>query len=73
MNASLENGNRISYTFHMQIQSTAGYQTGMVQQDVGVSLLKKALDSQENAVLTLFQGLPTVQDSALGNKINILA
>ncbi len=57
----------------MQIQSTAGYQTGMVQQDVGVSLLKKALDSQENAVLTLFQGLPTVQDSAVGNKINILA
>jgi hypothetical protein len=57
----------------MQIESASGYTTGMVQKDVGVSLLKKALNSEQNAALKLLEGLPTVQDNTLGNKINILA
>jgi hypothetical protein len=47
--------------------------TSSVEEAASMSMLKKTLDDQQNAVQQLLKSLPTVQDPALGKNVDLLA
>ena len=54
----------------MKLEGISGYKAEMIQQDVAVSMLKKSMDFQEQAVLKLIQGLPSIKDLESGKIID---
>ena len=57
----------------MALEAISGYGTHLLQQNVAVSMLKKSMDFQQQAVLKLMQSLPELKDPALGNNIDTYA
>lgn len=62
----------------MNVGNIASLATGMAQQrndmDISVAVLKKALDVQSSAALSLIEAIPTASlPPHLGNKVNTTA
>jgi len=57
----------------MNIESINAGNTAQLSQDVAVSMLKKNMDFQQQAVTKLLQALPAIQDPALGRNIDTTA
>jgi hypothetical protein len=56
-----------------QINASNNAAASNVQQATALAMLKNDLNTAQTGVQQLLKGLPTVQDTALGRNVNILA
>jgi hypothetical protein len=63
----------LHYIYYMDTGAISGYRVETIQENVALSMLKKSLDFQEQAVLKLLQGLTQVHDPELGKNIDTYA
>jgi hypothetical protein len=57
----------------MRIEAISNDRITMVQQTAAVNILKKAMDTQQQAALQLLESLPKIKDDSLGRYIDTYA
>ncbi|MBN1524078.1 MAG: YjfB family protein [Spirochaetales bacterium] len=57
----------------MNIESITAMSTAALQEQASISILKQSMDSSQQAVLKLLEGMEMIQDPALGQHIDTTA
>lgn len=63
----------MQYSIDMNIESITAMSTAALQEQASISILKQSMDSSQQAVLKLLEGMEMIQDPALGQHIDTTA